>query len=116
MTQLTNKVRFADTDCVVAVGKYGNGRVALNLFDPVNDEPVVCVTVNLPESEIDEGEIVVKTWFENEDMWEALHAAGIIYLMPEYIIETGHVRAPVARLTDDVRKQLTQMENDQCAL
>lgn len=78
--------------------KYQNGgRVALRaILD--NREPFGMLTVNIPEARIGDGEIIVKTWSENEPLAEAALASGL-FIDTGKRIPTGHVFAQVWRLS-----------------
>ena len=74
---------------------YANGRTALMLMD--QDGQVACATVNMPEYDLQPGEILVKTWSENEPMLK--------FLIVNHIVEdtgrevpSGFVKARVCKL------------------
>lgn len=68
------------TTCTVEVSSYSNGRLALQLWmeGDFGPEPYGKVTVNLPDVHLNEGEILVKDWAENEPLAAALLDAGWI--------------------------------------
>ena len=75
--------------------KYSNGRTALQLR---GDEGLVAtVTVNLPDEKLEEGEIFVKTWSENEPMLEFLKGNKIAEDTGKRV-PTGYVEAAVCKL------------------
>lgn len=57
-------------------GWYAGDRLALELISDFG-EPVSKITVNVPEEPLGEGEILVKTWGENERMIEFVLNNGI---------------------------------------
>ena len=76
---------------------YANTRVALLLMSTEDGSQVACATVNIPEHDLQPGEIIVKTWSENESMLD--------FLIRNHIVEdtgreipTGFVRARVCKL------------------
>lgn len=75
--------------------KYANGRVALTLHDM--EGQVACATVNLPEHDIQDDEIIVKTWGENEAMLDFL-ITNHIAADTGREIRTGFVVAKVCKL------------------
>jgi hypothetical protein len=79
---------------------YTNGRVALVLVDPNGEfgpEDYMVATVNLPDVELKEGEVVVKDYSENEGIFSALKEAGIVS-EPVRWVHTGFVKCPVCKL------------------
>ena len=57
-------------------GWYEGGRPALELVSDT-EGPVSKITVNMPEVKLEPGEILVKTWSENEPMTDFLIKSGI---------------------------------------
>lgn len=72
-----NKVHFLDHELTVEMLSYGNGRTAIILNDETGEEFVIATT-NMPEVFLQDGEILIKNWSENEGIYEALIEAGII--------------------------------------
>ena len=77
--------------------QYANQRTALILVDANDGEQVACATVNLPEHDIQPGEIIVKTWSENESMLDFLVKNQIV-VDTGRDVPTGYVKARVCRL------------------
>ena len=71
-------VQFNQWDCYIPFGKYKNGRTAITLFDVKDDQPVAKATINIPDIELKDNEILIKDYSENEGMTQALSDAGII--------------------------------------
>ena len=71
------KVRFKQWDCIIGKGKYGNGRIALQLIDANDGSMVAVATVNLPDVELNPGEIIIKNYSENEGMLNTLYEAKL---------------------------------------
>ena len=78
MAETTYKYKLYGEEWKVWIrpGWYTRDRIALELIDRLG-ETVAKITVNIPEEELKEGEIIVKTWSENEPMAEFLIANGI---------------------------------------
>lgn len=91
-------VKFKDWECQLEVGCYSNGRVALSLVE--NAEPVAVATVNMPNVDLEDGEVCIKDYSENEGMFAALVAAGVVERQPVRAIPSGFVNIPVAMLTE----------------
>jgi hypothetical protein len=71
------KVRFCDLDCDVNVHVYDStGAAALELFHP-EEGPVATATVNIPEITLEDDEVLIKDYSENEGMAAAFEAAGL---------------------------------------
>lgn len=77
--------------------EYANGRIALQLFEVGDFEPYMVATVNLPELPLEEGEVFIKDYSENEGIFEALLRAGIIEFAGK-MADNGYVKVPVCRV------------------
>ncbi len=71
-------VTFQNWRCDVVLGRYSNGRLSIQLFDCFSGHPVGRATVNIPEYCLEEREVIIKDYAENEGMLEALVEAGIV--------------------------------------
>jgi len=105
------KVTFLDFHCDTEWGTYRNAKVALQLIATGEDpdthpgEPIATATVNT-EHRIDLDEVIVKDYFENEGMVQALIDAGVV--QPEFtVVCVGGYGARCARcrLTDQARQE-----------
>lgn len=103
------EVKFKYWECDVCVGWYNNGRLAIQLVDSENGEPVAKATVNLPHVVLEEDEIAVKNWSENEGMLEALQNAYIVTGVNR-TIPTGNTYALICTLTDDFKEELRRLQ------
>jgi hypothetical protein len=74
---------------------YANGRIALILMD--EEGQVACATVNLPDAELNPGDVLVKTWSENEKMLPFLIKNKIVHDLGQDV-PTGYVNARVCKL------------------
>lgn len=63
------------------LGVYSNARLAVSFTD-VNGEPFGTVTVNMPHDHLNDGEVAVKDWAENEPIVAQLIEAG-------WLVSTG---------------------------
>lgn len=73
------RVSFAGHEGVLAYGRYPNGRLALLIVDEEEDDDViVTITANLPDMDMDEDEVAVKTYSENEGIIKALDPTRIL--------------------------------------
>jgi hypothetical protein len=71
-------VKFLGYTCNIEEGQYSNGRIALELVDAKTGEPVAVATVNIPKEDIEEGEVIIKDYSENEGIYQVLLDAKII--------------------------------------
>lgn len=90
-------VKFKRWICFVEMGTYPNDRKAIELINAKNGEPVLVATINVPEISIDEDEVIIKNYSENEGVLEALIIAKVISC-PVRIIHTGLITAPICKL------------------
>lgn len=75
MTTITFTTSYNDTFTVEpAFGRYANGRLAIQFVD--DEGPFSKLTTNLPDQHLNEGEVFVKHWAENEDLFDALLEFG----------------------------------------
>lgn len=81
------------------IQKYSNGRIAIEYIDP-DDEMGECqciATVNMPDIELKEDEVCIKTYSENEGLYECMVQAGHI-AQSDMWIENGYVEIPICKL------------------
>lgn len=71
-------VHFNDMECIIVKKKYANGRIHVSLVDAKDFMPVANVTLNIDSVPVIDDMIIVKDYRENEGMYTALLAAGII--------------------------------------
>lgn len=90
-------------------GYYGNGRIALQLFDPETGEQIATATVNMANSDpCGSGEIYVKEWSENAGMTKFLADNGIIEPASLGEAKSGYVTAHRYKLTQQYIAKLDQ--------
>lgn len=85
-------VKFLGETCTVKFKEYDNGRVAIQLLCE-DGCPMATATVNFPSVKVGEGNVLIKTYSENEGMMNALIEAGIIG-EPVYRHGMGFVEVP----------------------
>lgn len=91
------KVKFKDWDCVIEFHQYPNLRTALLLRDAETGEPIAKATINVPEQPLDDNEVIIKSYDENEGMLDTLVRAKII--APRHRrIPKNHMLLPVCYL------------------
>lgn len=90
-------VSFNGWACRVQKGRYGNGRLSLQLVDAEDGSPVATASVNIPEAKLAADEVAIKSYGENEGVLPALEAAGIIERTGR-TAWAGRVQIPVCRV------------------
>jgi hypothetical protein len=91
------KIKFKEWNCLILARRYDNGRVALQLVDATEGDPIATATINLPEFAVPEGHVLIKDWSENAGMLDALVSAGLVEDTGTKI-PTGYVDACLAKL------------------
>lgn len=88
--------KYGEYDVDVVWGTYPSGRKAMKLFDSKNGMPILIATVDLPVH-LEEDEILIKNWSENEGVLEELQRLGLIGEVLEEV-PTGFVKAHKVKL------------------
>ena len=91
------KIKFQDWECNIITKRYNNGRLAIELVEAESGEPVTVATVNLPDASLEEGEVFIKNWSENEGIMDTLIKANVIGPVIG-IKHTGFVKATKHKL------------------
>ena len=90
--------QFGQTSKVcVSKRKYSNNRTALELIDVEDGIPYAIATVNLPDVLLQENEVLIKSYSENEGMLEFLIENNIVK-HNGCGVNSGHVWIPVCEL------------------
>lgn len=91
-------VKFKQWDCTPTFGQYrDNDRTAIKLIDAETGEPIATATINLPECQLGDDEVIIKDYSENEGMLDALVKANIVEATG-MMVQSGHVTCPVVKL------------------
>ena len=102
------KINFNDTDLLVFITNYADGKNAITLIEEDTEEPYTTATVNLPITMYD-NEVVIKNYSENVGIYEALVNAKVISPAHRYT-SSGYVsRIPVCKLL--IEKEITIRPN-----
>ena len=94
-------IEFQGYKCSVRTDEYvhnlvnGNRSIAVILVDVDTDEDLFFATANMPHEHLDDGEVIIKDYSENEGMLHTLIMAKIISV-PERYTKTGMM--PVCKL------------------
>lgn len=91
---------------VPKLNKYSNGRTAIQYEMLVEKEPyksrgwmepACTATVNLPDEDLEADEVIIKSYSENQGLYEEMLKAG--HIGPELRrVRCGHMTAPVCKL------------------
>ena len=95
--ETTKTVTFLNTPCCVQLGRYRNGRLAIMLQRIGDDAPIAAATVNVPAVPLEENQVLIKDYGENEGMLAALEAADIVR-WAHISCRVGDAHAAVCRL------------------
>ena len=91
------KTQYSDYNVIIESGRYRNGRLALELIDAEDGCPVMTATVNLPEVKLEENEIIIKNYSENEGVLEFL-IENKITSNPVRCVNNGFVDFPIVKI------------------
>lgn len=91
-------IKFKGWECLPVFSEYAsNKRTAITLVDAADGEPIAKATVNIAEIDVNDDEVVIKDYSENEGMLDALVSAGVIG-KPVRWVNSGHAICPVCKL------------------
>lgn len=87
-------------EVTVKLSKYSNDRIAIQLDDAEDGMPYATATVNMPNVLLEDNEVLVKDYSENEGMLEFLIKNNIVTPTMQGV-HAGHVWLPVATVNDE---------------
>jgi hypothetical protein len=99
-------------DVSVKLSKYDNDRTAIQLTDVSDGMPYATATVNMPNVLLEDNEVLVKDYSENEGMLEFLIRNNIVTPTMQGV-HAGHVWLPVATVNDQSVWGKSRHENNQ---
>jgi len=97
------EVLFRQWKCLVQIRYYDNDRPAIVLTDANDKDTVAVATVNVPECPLEEGEVIIKNYSENEGILKCLIKARVIS-HPVRFVQTGFTVCPVCMLLLNVQQ------------
>ncbi len=71
-------IKFSGYECIATVRPYGSGHIYMQLIDIKDGHPVARASFNIDYVPVIENMILIKSYGENEGMYEALLEAGIV--------------------------------------
>jgi hypothetical protein len=101
------EVTFKIWKCKVQFARYANDRIAIQLVDHEDGEPIATASVNLPEYDLPADHVIIKDWSENEGMYETLIEAGLI-TETDLEVPSGFVLAPVGKFTPEALTEINK--------
>jgi hypothetical protein len=88
--------KYGTYNVIIAERSYGNNRLALEILDSEDGIPVMVATVNIPEVPLNEDEIIIKDYSENEGVLGFLQQNGLVgEVLRE--VTTGFVKCQVVK-------------------
>lgn len=88
--------RYLQEEVTVQLGTYGNGRVAIELYT-LEGEPFMVASVNVPSVHLEEDEVIIKDYSENEGVLNFLEDNNIVHATP-YAVQVGHTYCKICIL------------------
>lgn len=88
---------YSEYNVSLSWGNYSNGRRALRLIDQEDGLPVMTVTVNVPDEELAENELIIKNYSENEGVLDFLLENDIVGPVKRTVF-VGRMECPVVDL------------------
>ena len=96
---MKKQVNFNGFKCDVDISKrYNNNRRAIILTDSEDGTGVVCATINVPMEELEEDEVIIKDYSENDGILDVLIDANIVSEPVDYARVSKFVEAPICKL------------------
>ena len=91
------KTKYSEYTVILTGGTYANGRKAIRILDAEDGLPVMTATVNLPEVDLKDDEVIIKNYSENEGCLPFLITNGVVSAVERWV---GHGMAVVKLLID----------------
>lgn len=88
--------RYLQEEVTIQLGTYGNGRVAIELYT-LEQEPFMIASVNVPSVHLEEDEVIIKDYSENEGVLKFLEDNNIVHATP-YAVQVGHTYCKICIL------------------
>ena len=98
MKNQNQKIKFQDWNCLLEFGEYqNNGRTAITLIDENDGSPITTATINMPNVSLNDDEVIIKDYSENEGILNALLINGVVELTGKSV-DTGFVNCEICKL------------------
>lgn len=108
--KINNTARYGyNTPCVLEYCKYQCGQTRISMVTE-EGKPMHIATVAIPDVHIDDDEVIIKDYSENEGIYNCLVTEGVVH--PHHrTIRSGFVELYVCKLTQAVIDQLKETGN-----
>jgi hypothetical protein len=90
-------IKFKQWICKLTLNAYQNGRTAITLYDIDDDMPIATCTINVPEVDLEQNEVIIKNYSENEGILDTLINEGIVEKTGK-IVSLGYVNCEICKL------------------
>ena len=90
-------MRYKKYEVEISLAQYANGRTAIQLVDANDGSPIARATVNLPDEDLDDNEVILNVNDGMEDMHQFLHENDIVGTITRWV-RSGFVAYPVCPL------------------
>ena len=98
MKNQNQKIKFQDWNCLLEFSEYqNNGRTAITLIDETDGSPITTATINMPNVSLNDDEVIIKDYSENEGILNALLINGVVELTGKSV-DTGFVNCEICKL------------------
>lgn len=95
---MKKQVLFKKWLCNIETRRYAEKeRVSIHLIDSFTGEPVATASVNIPHVDLEENEVAIKNYSENEGVLQVLIDAGVIS-KPNWFVSSGLVELPICEI------------------
>jgi hypothetical protein len=91
------EIIFRDWKCKLEFKQYSNQRIAIELIEIGTNEPIAIATVNMPNVPLEDNQVCIKDYSENEGILQVLIDAGIVS-HPVGRVASGFVSIPICEL------------------
>ena len=81
-------------------GRYANERIAIQLLSITHQEPFATLTVNVPEIDLEDDELLIKGYSENAEVSTAIMEQTDLFVNTGRIINLGYVNVMVWKFKD----------------
>ena len=88
------QIVFRKKKLVLDYARYKNDRLCITLLEAKSGDEWYVATVNLPDVELGQDEVIIKDYSENEGIFKALVDAGVIVDTGKRV-KSGYVSCPV---------------------
>jgi len=96
------KTKYSNYTAYISKAQYINGRLALSFHDATDGMKILIATVNLPDVDLREGEVIIKDYSENEGLFNWGDKNGLWEFVAD--CATGYSISKVVKLLKPVHE------------